>query len=80
MVNYDTFLSDSLKYDTSLPCLDSAAAVPYAQHKNQTLPRPMNTFSDLPASNTRPFLGGDFATDRMMGRQQSFAGALTLVA
>jgi len=35
----------------------------------------MNTFSDLPASRKCPHLGGDFVTDRMMGLQQSFAGA-----
>jgi hypothetical protein len=75
------FLSNSLKYDTSLPCLDSRAAVPYAQHKNQTLPCSMNTFTDLPASHKCPQNnGGDSVMDAMMGLQQSFAGAMMPVA
>lgn len=40
----------------------------------------MNTFTDLPASSKCPCVGSDFAMDRMMGLQQSFAGALMPVA
>jgi hypothetical protein len=40
----------------------------------------MNTFSDLPGSSKCPYRGSDFALDRMMGLQQSFAGAVTPVA
>jgi hypothetical protein len=40
----------------------------------------MNTFSDLPGSSKCPHLGSGFALDRMMGQQQSFAGAMMPVA
>ena len=39
--------------------------------------RPMNTLTDLPATSKCP---RDFVKDRMMGLQQSFAGALMPVA
>jgi len=41
---------------------------------------PMNTLSDLPASCKCAPLGAGFVMDRMMGLQQSFAGAFLPVA
>lgn len=78
--SYDTFWSNSLKYDTSLPCLDSGAGVPYLQHKNQTLHRPMNTFSHLSVFCPNLPYGGGFAQDGVMGLPQPFIGALSPVA
>ena len=63
------------------PSLVSTGCVPSPISNINIKPLPdMNTFTDLPASTQAPLNGGEYVTNGMARRQQSFAGVTTLAA